>query len=277
VRRFLLALAACAASAVAVGLAACVAGGRVTVNGNPDATAASDAGTADAAAVDAQEELALADVCGNPPYVTLGIVVVALTIDNPDGAALGGAEFTSPLCPGVVKYSDDAGIITGQVSANVPFYGRLEANGFIPELAPELDFDADSTGRKIEMLPTLIEGIILPTFDASASTAIVVASEKLVDDAGACSTLDGISFSVPGHPEAQVTYFAAGTIPTPIAGGTATSTSGLAAITGLDGNQLVTLAATKTGCSILFKHDSLTGRVPLETGYVSLMPAYLSP
>ena len=40
---------------VAVGLAACVAGGRVTVNGSPDATAASDAGATDAAAVDAPE------------------------------------------------------------------------------------------------------------------------------------------------------------------------------------------------------------------------------
>jgi len=278
VRRFAIALAACAVPAAGVGFAACVDGGRVTVNpAGADATTTAEGGTVDAPTVDAPEELAVADVCGNPPWVTLGIIVVALSIDDPDGSPLGGAQFTSPLCPGLVQYSDEGGIIQGQVSANVPFYGRLEANGFIPELAPELEFDADSTGHKIQMLPAIIEGIILPTFDASASTAIVIASQKLVDDAGACSTLDGISFTVPGHPEAQVTYFAAGTIPTPIVGGTATSTSGLAAITGLSAGPLVTLAATKTGCSVVFNRNSLTGRVPLETGFVSLMPAYLTP
>jgi hypothetical protein len=163
------------------------------------------------------------------------------------------------------------------VSANVPLYGSLQHNGYVPELSPEFEFDADSTGHKIPMLPTFVEGVLLPTFDASASTAIVIASEKLTDDAGACSSLDGISFSVPGHPEAQVTYFAPGTIPTPIPGGTATSTSGLAAITGLSEGQIVTLAATKTGCSVLFAVNSLTGRVPLQNGFVSVMPAYLSP
>lgn len=277
-RRPLVAPIACAVctvcAAAAAALVACVSGGQVTVHPGPDATA--DGGTD--AAIDAPEEpLVLADVCGNPPYVTLGIVVVALSIDDPDGAPFGGAEFTSPLCPQLVQYSNDAGMIQGQVSANTPFYGRLQATDLIPELIPELEVDADSTGRRIEMLPTSIESLLFPTFDASASTAIIVAAETIEPDAGACSTLDGISFSVPGHPEAQVTYFSAGLLPTPVTGATATTTRGLAAVTGLSAGQFVTLAATKTGCSILFKHDSLTGRVPLETGFVSLMPAYLSP
>lgn len=277
-RRILLVFAACAAPAAILAVAACVSGGKVTVNVSPDADTGTASGDDGGMTVpDAADELAVGDVCGPAPWVTLGIVVLGLTLDNPDGAPLQGAQFTSPLCPTLAQYSDDAGRIQGQVSKNVPFYGRLQANGFIPELAPEEIFDADSTGHNIQMLPSLIESIILPGFDASAETAIVIAAEKIQDDAGPCSSLDGITFSVQGHPEANVIYFASGTIPSPIPEGGATTTRGLAAITGLASGQLVKLSATKPGCNVLFQYQTLTGRVPLETGFVSLMPAYLSP
>ncbi|HEY8039926.1 MAG TPA: hypothetical protein VIF15_09045 [Polyangiaceae bacterium] len=276
-RRTLLALLACAAPGGLAVAVACNDGGRVnlTITDATAEAAGDDAG--DDGSPDAAEELAIADQCGPSPWVTLGIFVVGLTLSDPDGSPLPGASFTSPLCPGLVQYTDDAGLIQGQVSANVPFYGRLKAQNFISELAPEELFDADSTGHKIEMLPTILEGILLPTFDASASTAIVIAAQKLVDDAGPCSAFDGIAFSVPGHPEATVTYFTNDTIPAPIANGTMTSVRGLAAVTGLAANQMVTLAGTKIGCTVVFQHDTLTGRVPLETGYVSLMAAYVGP
>jgi hypothetical protein len=277
VRRLLLAIATCAAPAVVAGAAACSGGTHGASGGSgADATSSGDDASSGVGA-DAAEELAVADVCGQPPYVTLGIIVVGLSLDNPDGSPLQGASFTTPLCPGFVKYSDDAGVILGQVSANVPFYGRLQATGFVNELAPEEIFDADSTGHKIEMLPTIIQSVLLPTYDASASTAIIVAAQKVADDAGACSAYDGVTITVPGHPEAQVTYFSTDTIPVPMPDAGATSTRGLAAITGLAPGQLVTLAGTKPGCNILFQYGTLTGRVPLETGYVSLMAAYVSP
>jgi hypothetical protein len=278
VRRLLLAIAASTAPAAILAVGACVAGGKVSVPLQPDAdaTAAGRDGGIDAEP-DAVEELTVGDVCGPAPWVTLGIVVVGLTLDDPDGSPLPGAQFTSPLCPSLVQISDEGGNIQGQVSRDTPFYGRLQATSYISELAPEEIFDADSTGHKIEMIPTLVAGILLPTFDASSETAIVLAGQKIVDDAGACSALDGITFTVPGHPEAVITYFSSDTIPVPIPDGGATSTRGLAAITGLASGQLVTLAATKPGCSILFKYQTQTGRVPLETGFVSLMPAYVSP
>jgi len=277
VRKLVLALVACAVPGAFVGVAACIDGGLVTLPPGADATTAPDTGAAETAPVDAGPDLMVADVCGPAPWVTLGIFVVALSLDNLDGSPLPGAQFTTPLCPTLTQYSDDSGVILGQVSANTPFYGQLQAAGFVPELAPEIEFDADSTGHKIDMLPTIFESILLPTFDASGSTVIVVDLAKLVDDAGACSTTDGVSFTVPGHPEAQVTYFSSGGIPQPVPGATATTTEGIAAITGLAEGQLVTLAATKPGCSILFKHDGLTGRVPLQNGFVSLTQAYVSP
>jgi hypothetical protein len=279
-----LAVGAVAASALAV-FAACDDNGTLASTGDAggsDASVGADATTSDAEeAGDASdagtiEELQTADVCGDGPWVSLGIVVVQLNIANLDASTpLPGASFTSPLCPGVVKVSDEAGAIEGLVSKDVPFYGRLQAQGYVSELAPEEIFDADTTGIKVEMVSSFLAGILFPGFDAG-STVIVIAAQKLEDDAGACSALDGITFSVPGHPEATVYYLSAA-IPPMVTDAGVTSSLGLAAITGLAGGQLVTLDAGKPGCHVVFVHGSLTGRVPLENGFASLMPAYLSP
>lgn len=241
-----------------------------------DATMGDAEGTGDASDAGTVEELQAADVCGDAPWVTIGILVTQLDVFNLDASTpLPGATFTSPLCPGLAKTSDEAGAIVGLISKDVPFYGRLQAQGYVSELAPEEIFDADSTGNKIEMLSTFLEGILFPGIDAG-STVIVIAAQKIQDDAGACSSLDGISFSVPGHPEANVFYLSSAAIPT-LTDASATSSRGLAAITGLSGGQLVTLAASKPGCTVVFVRGPLTGRVPLENGFASLMPAYLSP
>jgi hypothetical protein len=273
------------AAATLAAFSACDQNGTIVTTGDGstgDASVGADAptgdggGAGDASDASTVEELQVADVCGDGPWVTLGIVVVQINLAGLDASTpLQGASFTSPLCPGLVKTSDEAGVIEGLVSKDVPFYGRLQATGYVSELAPEEIFDADSTGNKVEMLSSLLEGVLFPGVDAG-STVILVAAQKLQDDAGACSSLDGITFSVPNHPEAQVVYFSAGSIPMVTDAG-ATSTRGLAAITGLSGGQLVTLDAGKTGCKVLFVHGALTGRVPLENGFVSLMPAYLSP
>jgi len=280
VRRLLFVTVACVAPATLLAVAACVSGAKATANQKPDAdaTASGNDGGVDGAEPDAVEELTVGDACGDAPYVTLGIYVVGLELDNLDGSPLQGAAFTSPLCPSLVKYSDEGGNILGQVSRDTPFYGRLQAQNYVSELAPEEIFDADSTGHKIDMIPTLVASVLLPTFDASSETAIIVAVEKATgDDGGACSAYDGITFTVPEHPEAVITYFSAGTIPQPIPDGGATTTEGIAAITGLASGQLVTLAGTKPGCNVYLKYQTQTGRVPLETGFVSLMPAYVSP
>jgi hypothetical protein len=252
------------------------AGGAVDASVGADGTMGDGESPGDASDAGMVEELRSADVCGDAPWVTLGIIVVQVNLGSLDASTpLPGASFTSPLCPGVVKTSDEDGAITGLVSKDVPFYGRLQAPGYVSELAPEEIFDADVTGIKVEMLSSFLEGVFFPALDAG-STVIVIAAQKTQDDAGACSSLDGIDFSVPGHPEAQVYYLSSDTIPKLTDAGV-TSTRGLAAIAGLSGGQLVTLDAGKPGCHVVFVHGPLTGRVPLENGFASLMPAYLSP
>ncbi|HEX8792603.1 MAG TPA: hypothetical protein VF765_16760 [Polyangiaceae bacterium] len=282
-RSFLCALAAGAVAAAALAaFAACDQGGSLVPTGDAgpgdaaDATTGDGEANGDASDAGTVEELHAADVCGDAPWVTLGIVVTQLNIANLDASTpLPGASFTTPLCPGLVKTSDEAGVIEGLISQDVPFYGRLQAPGYVSELAPEEIFDADSTGNKVEMLSSFLAGVLFPGLDGG-STVIVIAAQKLQDDAGACSSLDGISFNVPGHPEATVYYLSSDSIPM-LTDASATSSRGLAAITGLAGGQLVNLGASKPGCTVLFVHGPLTGRVPLENGFASLMPAYLSP
>ena len=277
---------ALAAALVLAAIASCDDGGTLAARpdgGAPDATQADGApvedGGTDASTGDGEAlEASMTDVCGQPPYVTLGIVVIALDLSNPDGSVLPGATFTSPLCPGFEKVSDDAGVIEGLISADTPFIGRLQAKNYISELAPEEIYDADSIGTHIEMLPQLLAAIA-PGYEADAAT-IAVAVEKTVDDAGACSSLDGVTLSVVGHPEVTVSYLSAGSIPLPQLDASSTTTRGFAVMTGLtgvSGTQFVTLSASKPGCNVVFARGPITGRVPVENGFASLMPAYLTP
>src|SRR6202023_2424314 len=108
---------------------------------------------------------------------------------------------------------------------------------------------------KIDMIPTFFEQVLLPGFDLSSHTVIVIAVQKTADDdGGACSAYDGITFTVPGHPEAQVTYFSNDTIPAALPDAGATTARGIAAVTGLASGQLVSLAGTKPGCNVTFQY-----------------------
>jgi hypothetical protein len=252
---------------------ACIDGGRASLTvlpGQDATTGGDDAGDGG----DATEELVVSSMCGPAPWVNVGIYVVALSLLDPDASTpLEGAQFTSPLCPGVAPPpSDDGGNIRGQISRNTPFYARLTADNYIPMLAPEESFDADVSGVKISMLPMIIESFV-PSFDPTKATIAIALQSN--GGMGACDQFDGVTFSVPGHSEAMVSYLSNDTIPKVIPNGTATSTRGLAIITGLAPNQLVTLAAQKMNCQVIFAKGTLTGRVPLENGYVSIMPAYL--
>jgi hypothetical protein len=199
-----------------------------------------------------------------------------LGISLGDAEPLSGVALTSPLCPGVVHYSDNAGRIVGQVSQNVPFYASLALKAYMPELTPEEVFDADQSGITFDMLPELFNAILHPPL-APTSTAVLVLAIATGNDAGACSQVDGVAFAVEGHPEAQVTYYSADAFPSAIDGGTGTSSRGLATISGLAPAQFVTVTGTKAGCHVALAYGSLTGRARVEAGFLSLMPAYVSP
>jgi hypothetical protein len=244
----------------------------VTVNVVPDA----DAMAVEETEPDASPEASAGDgTCGSPPWVTLGLVVTRFDLASDAGTPLPGAVFAPSICPGFAGTSDDAGLIVGRVSKGVPFTASLTATGYVSELTPEQAFDADSTNNTLEMLPSLFQALV--TGFTAQSTAIVLQVDQPLADAGPCSTKDGVSFSVTGHPEATVTYYSSGTLPSPAMGATATTTGGLAVITGLASGLVVSPVGTKTGCTVSLAHGNQTGRVAVENGFASVTTAALSP
>jgi hypothetical protein len=268
-------LALCAAASTALLAGACNAGGGSSVQERPDTGGAAEGDTGpgpeDATTADGTT---LADGgCGTAPWVNVELNVLGITLG--DAEPLTGVALTSPLCPGVAYYSDEAGRVVGQVSRNVPFYASLALKAYMPELTPEEVFDAGESVT-FDMLPSLFNAILRPPL-TSTTSAILVLAIATGDDAGPCSQVDGVAFAVEGHPEAQVTYYTSDSFPSAIDGGAATSSRGLATISGLAPAQYVTVTGSKAGCHVALDRGSLTGRARVEAGFLSLMPAYVSP
>ena len=227
----------------------------------PDlARAESDAGT------DAPME----QTCGEPPFVTLGIVVQAAAADNM-GTPVEGARLTTPLCPDKTQVSGPGGHITGRVSKGVPFYVRFEATNYIPTLVSEQQFDVDTSPILAPLPPSLFSALI-PEFGPDKTAIFIGVMPN--GGTGACNSLDGVRFEVIDHPEAKTTYYSNDAIPA-ATGGTSTTESGRAVITKLAPGPMVTVRGTKDGCTVKLASGSYTGRSPLEAGFVTLTPAYL--
>jgi hypothetical protein len=271
----LVSLAFCAAASTPIFAGACNADGGASAQDRSDsglaerdtATGPEDAGAADGTTTPTD------GACGTAPWVNVELNILGITLG--DAEPLTGVALTSPLCPRVVHYSDQAGRLVGQVSRNVPFYASLALKAYMPELTPEEIFDAGESVT-FDMLPELFNAILHPPL-TSTSSAVLVLAIATDDDAGPCSLLDGVAFAVEGHPEAQVTYYSPDSFPSAIDGGTATSSRGLATISGLAPAQFVTVTGTKAGCHVALARGSLTGRARVEAGFLSLMPAYVAP
>ncbi len=207
--------------------------------------------------------------CGPAPHVQVELTVMGATTTGE--TPLNGATFSTPLCPGNTIASAGGGLIRGRLARDVRFYGRIETDGYIKMLTPEQVFNTDPVKLKITTLP-LFFSALMPEFGPT-KTAAFVQIAKGKGATGACANLDGVRISVPGHPEARLTYYTTDQIPAPIEGATETTASGRAAITELAAGIMVDLAAEKTGCRVTFVRDFSTGRIPTEAGYIVLTGA----
>ncbi|MEO6419697.1 MAG: hypothetical protein ABIP39_09840, partial [Polyangiaceae bacterium] len=207
----------------------------------------------------------LPTACGTSPYVTVGIVVSGVAL-MPPAPLVQGAVLTSPLCPGVSLTSAADGTMTGRITQNVPFYGRVEAKAYAKTLTPEQLFKVDTPGVALTLPPSLLTALI-PNYSATSTTIFL----NMFKDGGhgPCNALDGTTFDVTGHPEAVVTYFSADAVPVATTG-TSTTTGGKATITGLAPGDPVTVLGHKTGCTVTLVKDAATGRSPLEAGWITI-------
>jgi hypothetical protein len=236
--------------------------------------------TADAAQTDAADDAAdggptgpTANItCGAAPYVNVGIVVRRIATTGGQGTPVEGANVEASICPGTVATTGADGVVTAKITQGVPFVPRLSAPNYLTTLITEMKLDADKAGIDA-LLPPSLFSVIIPGFGPQVAAAVVGVSADS-KDAGTCGAIDGVTITVDNHPEAVVTYYTTDAIPKATTG-TVTTASGRAAITGLPPGGPYTLTATKSGCSVDFARSPYTGRITLEAGAATLVPAYL--
>ena len=257
--------------------------------GGSDAGGATDAGGVDAGGTDGGPAFDAGVVAwGAEPRVRgSGRVVSFSALDT----GIRGAVLTADICPAVSAVTDAEGNFTLDVARDTTFNGKVTATGFLPARAGEESLHADYPGANTFMFPTVLASL-LPHWSTTSPTIVAIAlrgdrpplADGGLPDGGVadpCDSLDGITYSVVGHPEAVVTYYAGTTAPTPDASLTATGPLGAAEISGLTATApgaFVMLNATKAGCSTLsFVGYPFTGRFVLENGVLTYAVAYLTP
>lgn len=239
--------------------------GSVACSSSPDSSDGGDADTNTA--------------CGAGPYATISAHLVSLTTNQP----VEGATITldpSP-CPSFSATTDTNGDVSVRVTTDAAVNPRIERSGYVTMRTGEQIYRGDFQASD-PLLPTVVVGL-LPHWAATAPDILVVVSTEGVDggEGGACTSKSGVTVSVPGHPEAVVTYYQPGVdggLPSPDNTLTATTESGVAEVSGLTGGATIQLAASSTTCpSISFVSYPHTGSYHLENGVLTAAAAFLSP
>jgi hypothetical protein len=236
------------------------------------ATADTAAGTDTAVADTNKPETSDMPACGDPPY-TIEAGNVMLLANDGTMSPKGGVTITPTLCPTVSQTTAADGKYFFRISTGKPVSLRYEGSDITKQLRGEYAFTTDSTAGLPAVFPKTFT-TILP--DWGAGKAAIFATGRVSGGTGACATLDGVAVSVDGHPEAKITYYGESTPPTPAAGATATTKSGMIAITGIAAPASVKVLASKMGCTATFARAPRTGMGPLEVDVVTMMSFSIS-
>ncbi len=219
------------------GAGACAAGGGGK---------ATDAGVADTAIP------ADASPCA-PPFVTAS----GLAQDLTTGRALAGVTASASSCPTLSKTTAADGMFSVQVAQHAAAFVRFDALDHLSWIIGSVMFDSDFPGVSALMVPKAQQLNVFPEW--TAAQGLLYLEVKPAFNIAGCTTKDGVTFAVMGHPEAVVVYRDAGGAPAP--GLTATTTKGQAVIKGVAGDVDVTVIAAKAGCTGKFGYAA--GQVPI--------------
>jgi hypothetical protein len=206
--------------------------------------------------------------CGPGPYVKLTGTVLEASLS---GAATPkeGVTITLSMCPDRSFTTDAQGVAVVNVTKSTPTLLRLEHPDDIPAYLGEWMTDVDFVGSA-QIVPKVFESVVAPTLGPDTTLlALGVMIPGGATDAGTdpCTQPDGVTFAIPGHPEAQIAYFTTDAVPKPDTTMTATTSNGLATVTNLADGVTVTPTATKPGCTLTAAVNGFTGRAVAEKGY----------
>lgn len=227
-----------------------------------------------------QPDLAPANACGPGPFVHVHTGAYSYTTHLP----LAGAVATADACPGRQFVNDDSGFWDIEMTADLPFDPRIEASGYITSRTGQSVTHSDlELGASNLFFPTDVQASYFPHLSATAPALLAVAflaPGTKADPSDPCTTRDGVTFAVTGHPEATIVYYG-GTSqqPMPDSSLQATTSVGAAEVSGLTATSGadIQLTATKGTCSISFESYPHTGNYKLENGVLSLAGAFMPP
>ena len=215
-------------------------------------------------------------VCGSTgPYIPL---FARFSVVLHPSSPVTGATVKLDVCKDKTFVSDHDGNVMANLTKGANYLTRIDAPGYMPLRVTEYALDAE-VHAEIPLFPVALKGILQDWSDSkpmilvAALTADTIVEEDAGSpnaDAGACAK-NGIVISVPGHPEAAVTYYDDGSVPVPNPSLTSTSASGVATIAGLASSPTpIEISAVKPGCKIDFKFRGQTGRFLLEDGVLTV-------
>jgi len=175
------------------------------------------------------------------------------------------------VCAGPALVIPYNGTSTLTIPRNTPFFFQGTQAGNMPTLSRENNVKSNvfpKLAHEVLLLPESYAVQKDPTW-TSATKALLRVIVNASTGSGACSTKDGVSYTVVNHPEAVISYAGGGTTAT----GTGTDAFGswISIVTTgtLAAPEYVTITQTKAGCKVAPNGADLlfsTGRAPIAAG-----------
>ena len=223
---------------------------------------AADAAVRDAPPVDASAS------CGTGPFQVFDPIAALLVFDTPQTAV----TLSTNICPAVatIPYK---GTTTLSVPSNTPFFFVGTQAGNLTNLSSERNITRAAfpkLAHQVPMVPTSYAVAADPAWTA-ATHALLQVIVNASTGTGPCAAKDGVSYTVPGHPEAVIRYANNGTTATgvPGSGGVLDTFISLQTTGTVAAPEYITITQTKAGCTVgLNNADKLffTGRAPIAAG-----------
>lgn len=213
--------------------------------------------------------------CGPGPYAdVIGHVNEAVASGDP--RAKEDVTVTFSICPDKPFTTDANGTIRGRMTKDVPIVTTAVHPDDIPSTYAEFKITGATFEGSVGVVPKLFQSIVAPDFGPDKTlVAFAIQYPPGTFDAGVpdggpidpCQRGEGVTFAIPDHPEAKVVYFTTDAIPKPDPTATATSTNGVATISGLADGIVITPVATKPGCRLTAAYAGFTGRAFTKKGF----------
>jgi len=204
--------------------------------------------------------------CGSPPHIKLGGTVTTRELDGSTGTPLAGVDIAWSGCPGTTVKTATDGTWQAYFTQDMPTDQRYTLAGYITvdTIEAPWPFSYPTLNNAMRNKTVWATPELMPGFDDTHGfVSMGIGAPKT----GACSALDGITFTVKGHPDAKIVY-TNGEPPKAVAGATSTAKRGSAYISGLVPGTFsaADITAAKTGCTL----TPAQGKVKTGGGELSL-------